>query len=283
MDEYINLYNLEEKIFRNSDSFQGFKNISESRYKYIEELANKFKGTVIGKTKLEKYVNLVQFLTCGKGRYSTNATVNNLLFKSFDEVILFYILCCDENLVAYDNFLFTEEKKDAEIKTRKEIGICNDKLIRFERSLYLSQKQSLITDVKANFGTYLKILIQYKHNFKTITKERYNEIKDFSKIWLSNQNTKYIYNTLVFNIFFQKELLNLKDSSEILLFVILCLDPNYKLLTIYEEESRINPLVKRIKNEIGIFDTKLLLIEQECHDTFNPNYEYSEWVYQKKM
>lgn len=283
MDEDLNLYNLEEKIFRDSDSFNGFKNISSDRCKYIEELANKFKSTVTGKTKLEKYVNLVQFLTSGKGRYSRNEAVTNLLFKSFDEVILFYILCCDKDLVAYNNFLFTEDKTQAEIKTRKEIGLCNEKLIKFERALYLSKNKKLITNVKADFGAYLKVLIRYKHDFRSITKERYNEIKELSKEWISHQNTKYIYNTLVFNIFFQKELLNLKDSSEILLFLILCLDPNYKLLTIYEEESRINNLKKRIVNEFGIFDTKLFLIEQECHNTFTPNFEYSEWVYQKKM
>ena len=63
-----------------------------------------------------------------------------------------------------------------------------------------------------------------------------------------------------------------------LIFLILASDPNLDALKIYEEESRMPNVEKRIKEEFGYYNPELLTLEKKFHKRFCPDKELSFWT-----
>lgn len=276
-----NINSLENSIFRNDSEFNCFKDIDEETKERIFILAQNFINTNFKDKKEENYKEVLMFLNSNKGRFTSNPNGKKLLFKTYDEVILFYIFCCDPNLMAYKNFIFLDNKvmKD---KTIKDLGFYNEKIAKYEKSLFLDREKILVTGVKNKNRSYLTLLMCMSYSFEKTSQERFNEIKLLAEEWLKFQIEGTELQTCSYILANQSNLLNLKNTEEQVLFFINAFDPKLKALSIYEEESRMQIIQKRIMDELGFYYDNLIKLEKLFLKNYMPDLEMNTWT-KKKM
>ena len=77
-------------------------------------------------------------------------------------------------------------------------------------------------------------------------------------------------------------MLGLRNLAEQAALFILLVDSNLDMLRIYEEESRMPNVEKRIIEEFGYYNSELLNLEKKFHKRFCPEKELSIWTKVKK-
>lgn len=278
----INL--LENSIFRDDSRFNCFKDIDEETKQKITLLAQKFINTKFGDNKLENYLEVLLFLNSSRGRFSTNPNGHTLFFRTYDEVVLFYIYCCDPDLITYKNSIFLDNNSQSYINnaTRKELGFYNEKLLKYEKILFLETTKNLVTGVRNKNTAYLTLIISTTHSFEKTTPERFSEIKLLAEKWIKNQIKGTELQTCSYNLVNQSDLLKLNSVEEKVIFFISALDPELEALSIYEEESRISSLKKRINEVLGFYYDNLFKLEQLYSKKFIPEKDSYSWT-KKKM
>ena len=291
---------IRKKLFQRDHMFTYFKNITEEDIRRIDSEIEKYikrknfsKNDIKKESNLENYVGVLTYLT------SPNI---HLLLKTYDEKILFLIKYIDPNLIINNTFLQTQitpieeidksetieeqnywiHKRHLELKTleniiREKLDFYEPLLIRYELAYYnrFKKNKELTKNIKIDL---LKELI-YPNvitSFNNISDEDYQRLINKAEIWLSNNEEKD-YKTVIFNILKQNEILKLKNIEEKIAFFILTIDPDLKLLTIFEEESRMPNVITRSKEELGFYNETLIKLEKVYQSRFLPDKKISIW------
>ena len=71
---------------------------------------------------------------------------------------------------------------------------------------------------------------------------------------------------------FQPEILGLNSLDEIIIFFILVIDKDLKLLDIYNEEANWSEIKKLALRKMGFYNPKLLYLEKIYQEKFVPDY-----------
>lgn len=244
---------------------------------------------------LIRYRNALEFLT--------NPTIHMTL-RTFDERIAYLIMMADPELVIYKEFLKTniislneieqteDKKKKKELtrerdkaiseyvsKVRSKIGFYDPKLLKYEKeyfSKYFSTRE-LITEVENN--DYERLLLGSKllKSFDNITDERFEELEEIAKSCISLTDGNYSVNAAAYNVLNQKQMLGIKGITEQLALFILLVDSDLDMLRIFEEESRMDVVEERIREQFGCYNLQFLTLEKLFHKRFCPNKKLSAW------
>lgn len=305
---FIPLERYKTKFYQKEVGSKNFLALSEEQmaevakkvYKRLEIDADIPLCGTVRKPKLERYENLLQYLT--------NPLIH-LELGSFDERIAYLIMMTDPELTMFKDFLKLNLISKAEIAkvedvnekiqlqllrdrtlseyetiVREKLGFYDPKLLKYEELYfrrYFGDKE-LITEVGTSNPDYLMSRAKTLPNFDNISDERYSELVEFAKIWLAIVPEQYNCSTALYNVTNQKKLLGLRSIDEQLAMFVLLADSELDMLRIYEEESRMPIVERRIIEQFGYYNPELLNLEKKFHKRFCPEKELSIWTKTKK-
>jgi len=299
---YINKFYLKEKDFKRflELSEEQLSTLSKMVYKMQEKMSTNLSQKTKSISKLERYQKTLQYLT--------NPHIH-LDLKTFDERIAYLIMMTDPNLVMFKEFLkidlisiteitkIKDEKERNRLKiirkqtisryenaVREKIGFFDVKLLKYEEIFFKKffNEKELITEIENNNQDNLMIKAKSLKDFNSISNERYKELVNIAKTWLSLAPEKYNYKIASYSVINQNKLLGLTNTAEQLALFILLIDSNLDMLRIHEEESMMNNTKRRIIEQFGYFNIELLVLERKFHDKFCPDKKLSIWSKTKK-
>lgn len=234
--------------------------------------------------------------------YLTNPTIH-LKYRTFDERVAFLIMMVDPELVLFREYLKlnviskeeiakVEDKKERaallqkrnqailnfQSTVREKLGFYDAKLIKYEEmyfNKFLGEKE-LITEVGNNNQEAIIFRAKVLSNFDSVSDERFEQLKDIAQGCLSI--APYDTKVATYSVINQKKLLGLSGMAEQLALFILLVDSELDMLRIYEEESMMSEVERRIIEQFGYYNPELLKLEKKFHKRFCPNKELSFWT-----
>lgn len=234
--------------------------------------------------------------------YLTNPTIH-LKYRTFDERVAFLIMMVDPELVLFREYLKlnviskeeitkVEDKKERaallqkrnqailnfQSTVREKLGFYDAKLIKYEEmyfNKFLGEKE-LITEVGNNNQEAIIFRAKVLSNFDSISDERFEQLKDIAQGCLSI--APYDTKVATYSVINQKKLLGLSGMAEQLALFILLVDSELDMLRIYEEESMMSEVERRIIEQFGYYNPELLKLEKKFHKRFCPDKELSFWT-----
>ena len=234
--------------------------------------------------------------------YLTNPTIH-LKYRTFDERVAFLIMMVDPELVLFREYLKlnaiskeeiakVEDKKERaallqkrnqailnfQSTVREKLGFYDAKLIKYEEmyfNKFLGEKE-LITEVGNNNQEAIIFRAKVLSNFDSVSDERFEQLKDIAQGCLSI--APYDTKVATYSVINQKKLLGLSGMAEQLALFILLVDSELDMLRIYEEESMMSEVERRIIEQFGYYNPELLKLEKKFHKRFCPDKELSFWT-----
>lgn len=244
--------------------------------------------------KFDVYQSTLEYLT------STNI---HLKYKTFDERVAFLILMVDPNLIAYREYLKLNAKSKEDIakvedkneraallqernqaiinfqsNVREKLGFYDPKLIKYEEmyfNKFFSEKE-LITEVGNNNQEAVIFRAKVLRDFNGVSDERFEQLKDIAQGCLAI--APYDTKVATYSVINQKKLLKLSGIAEQLALFILLVDSELDMLKIYEEESMMSEVERRIIEQFGYYNPELLNLEKKFHKRFCPDKELGFWT-----
>lgn len=304
MVSFIPVESFQNRFYLKERSSNGFSDLSEDRLSEIAKRVYKrqemMEDSPVRRTerlsKLERYQKTLQYLTSPQ---------IHLEYKTFDEKLAFLIMMVDPELVTYKEFLKinlmssselfkVEDRKERErlmdlrnqtvsryeSTVREKIGFYDPRLLKYEELFFKKfyNDKELVTDVRMNNQDALMLRARFIKSFDSISDERYDELVELSQLLLSLVLDKYNTSLATYSVVDQKRLLGLKNSYEQLALFVLLVDSDLDILRIYEEESRMQNVEERIKEQFGYYNTVLLSLERKFHNRFCPDKKVSVWT-----
>jgi len=269
-------YNFE--IYRNkfycySNNFHNFNNITQEQLTKIKleiplllnELTNNFTHTIMDE-RFYIYQKTLEYLSnpCISQKYS-----------SFDERILFLILAVDPNCDSYKLYVNNKLKDKHEITNmiRNKVGFFDNNILIYEH--YYLQKYNIYTNSNIDYTNIIVYKAKELISFNNINDTQYQLLVNKVKFWntFKNNLTNKDYSQ---NIFYSK-----LSIHEKIILLILCIDPNLKLLQIYQDECTINKLKERCLNEYGFYCKDLFRLEELYRERFCNSLTIDKWQKRK--
>ena len=251
--------------------------------KKVEEKRRMMADNVTYRTKcmpkFDAYQRTLEYLT---GPYI------HLKYKTFDERVAFLIMMVDPELVLYreylkldlmskEDILKVEDKKERAIllqkrnqailefqsSVRNKLGFYDPKLIKYEEmyfNKFLGDKE-LITEVGNNNQESVIFRAKALRDFNGVSDERFEQLKDIAQgcLAIGPYDTK----VATYSVINQKKLLGLSGMAEQLALFILLIDSELDMLRIYEEESMMSEVERRITEQFGYYNPELLKLEKK--------------------
>lgn len=294
-----------KRLYANDIHFNDFKDIDELEVNRIRDLVKSEDKELfsilpdylhLGK-KIAKYLAVMRYLG------STNTNDN---LPTYDAKIVFLIEAIDPNLEMYKAYLeypvisksqiaseekrakqmilmqkFSNQKGEIEDKIRLKVGFYDAKLLNYEATYFknIRRNEELIPTINNPYFDKLAPIFQSSNRFKDITKSDNEGLILKAEDYLSKYGANI--NTLSFHLLFQPELLGLNSIDEIIIFFILVMDKNLKVLDIYNAESVWDEVKRRILEEVGYYNKDLVLLEKAYQEKFVP--DYTPWDMQKEV
>lgn len=250
--------------------------------------------------KLERYQNTLEYLI--------SPLIHHEL-PTFDERIAFLIMMTDPNLVTFKEFLKfdlislvdiskIEDRNERallmkkrnrtissyEYSVREKIGFFDVKLLKYEEMFFkrFFNEKELITEVEINSQDNLMNEAKLLKDFSSISDKRFSELSIIAQTWLSLVPEQFNSKVAAYSVTNQKRLLGLNSLAEQVALFILLIDSDLNMLSIYEEESKIQHIEERIKEQFGYYNIELLILERKFHDRFCPDKKISFWSKTRK-
>lgn len=284
------------RFYGREGRFNNFLNITEEVIDNIkQELQTFFNNIESDKLNYyQRYEKVYDFL---------GSPIAATKFKTFDEQVLFLIFALDPDLLYLKTYKDTctislREVEAADNKSKKLLeaqrseqkhiftrnirdafGICDSKILRYE-ALYFEhiiKPETYTTKVTGDAATVFFKFASFVRSFERITDERFEELKaivDDYKELVPNINNLHV---LAYNILYKRrgfKTLNIRERYALFIYII---DPELKVLKIYEEESTMNEIRRRCIEEFGYFNEVLIRLEMLYHQRFCPNKKISLW------
>lgn len=289
----MEIQTLQGKFYQYEVSFNGFADIDEDYINYLKEQYNTERQNT--GSRLALYIDTLKHLNGLRVRQTT--------YKTFDERIFTLILMIDPNFVMYHTYnnaaiptqaqinnasleqkqeLLEQKRNETNklIRTiREKIGVYDSKMLKYEAILYKKflKPERIISEAGKDFTQDIMRAAKVVRSFDNISFERYKEINDLVTYWGSETNALGNAKLASYTLTQQNNILKLKTVKEQILFFIMAVDPELKMLTIYEEESRMPEVKRRILEEFGFDNEDMLRLERLYHDRFCPEKKISTW------
>lgn len=279
-------------FYEEKESFQFFSEISEAIVKYACEMVRVFKENYLkprqdaNSLKRTNYINTLDYLTS-----------ENAKDMSFDEKLLILILVVDPDLLIYKTFCETsfiskeqieneksasirdilkrqrvEQFTDIEVHIIEQLGFYDNNLLYYElfyMNKIVCRHKINTTVLRASFPKYIMSSLE-DFCIDDVTETRFKEIENLAKEFLDKIDVSPTLALVSNAIIYQGEQLDLHTVNEQLIFFILTIDPNFYLLTICEEESRVEEIKRRAFQELGFYDENIIKIEKMLVKRFYP-------------
>ena len=300
--------NYEGKFYQKEINSKKFLELSEEQLSILSKKVYKMQemmtSTLSQKpemiSKLERYQRTLEYLTSPRIYFE---------LKTFDERMAYLIMMVDPNLVMFKEFLKidlvsiaeinkaeNEKERNILIKTRNQtiaeyetavrgkIGFFDVKLLKYEEMFFkrFFIEKELITEAGSNNLNKFIMKVNLLKDFNSISDERYEELVSVAQNWLSLVPEKYNSKVAAYNVTNQYKLLGLTTPTEQVALFILLTDSNLDMLKIYEEESTMKNIERRIVEQFGYFNKDLLVLEKKFYDRFCPDKNLSVWSKTKK-
>lgn len=274
--DYFAYVTSRKKILERIKEFKKFANITDEQYsEVVEAVNNYYKQTLEGRSYKERFTLVYNYVN---RKYSR---------MDYDLKILFIILALDPELEALSIRLsfklisnaaidsIADKKKAAKLseerdKRQKEYeSALREKFEMYEPLLPFFEKfyqdryvftKSFAENVDYNYSNIL--LESLKTEFNTcdfISNDDISRVLNSVELYKSLFTDINYYN-LIFHVYKQNELLNLNNSLEMILFLVKVLDPELKLLELYNKS---NNFKEDFIDLFGFYNDLLLYIEQE--------------------
>ena len=140
---------------------------------------------------------------------------------------------------------------------------------------FLSEKE-LVTEVGNNNQEAVIFRAKVLRDFNGVSDERFEQLKDIAQGCLAI--APYDTKVATYSVINQKKLLGLSGMAEQLALFILLVDSELDMLRIYEEESMMSEVERRITEQFGYYNPELLNLEKKFHKRFFPDKELSFWT-----
>ena len=281
-----NIQLLEEKIFKNADklgsSYNRFQDIDNVQKNKIVELSKSFYNSVSGNLMAQNYTNILNYLSTSNGKCKLCDTreITGCYNPTYDEYLVFAISSCDPECKMFTSYLKCNSKLNHDRKkniVRKELGFFSEVLFKAEKDYYFKYINDLICDVTIDNSSYLSLISSTPSSFDDVSTERFDQISKLALLWNASVNEEHKYTTCLYNLIYQYKLLGINSLEEKLLFFVCAVDPELKLLSIYDEESKTNIMILRSLDEVGFYNPNLIKIEKTINKKFMPQKIVSEW------
>ncbi len=290
----ISIQTEQNRLYGREKDFKGFS-LSREQLVNIKNNISHFNNRYGTNNKLNLYIKVLQFL---------NSPQANLVLKSFDEKLVFLIQTIDPNLEMYMEYANTEIIKKSEItkakeskqqslikarnaqlqaferKIREKFGFYDNKLISYEGKYLRTLKSSnkIVNNVKQDYTSSLLSKTSFVHDFSNVSVEEFKKINEKAQFYLTKAEDPKNINTLAFNLLTRNTFLYYRSIEELFALFIAIIDPNLDILRIYEEESLVKEVQRRISEEIGFYTEDLIRLEKEYHRHFCPEKKISDWT-----
>lgn len=294
-----------KRLYANDVKFKGFENINEEEVKRIKALVKETSATLFSvlpnpnfiNEKLGKYLAVMRYL----GSTNTNKDL-----PTYDAKIVFLIEAIDPNLKLYKTYLkmpvvlksqlalednlakklellhiYNKQKGKIESEIRLKEGYYDAKLLVYEIKYFkmIRCHSELLTDINHAYFGKLASIFQSSNKFKDISIEDNEAIILKVEDYLSKYNANI--HTLSYQLLFQPDILGLNLVDEIIIFFILAIDKDFRLLDIYYEEANWDEIKRRALNEVGFFNKDLVILEKTYQEKFVP--DYVPWDKKEKL
>lgn len=308
LDEMIPTSEIEiarKRIYSNYSKSKGFALIDDAELKRIRDLVKETNETHFAhipcrrnhNKSFERYLAVMRFV----GSSNTNDDL-----PTYDSKIAFLIETLDPNLEMYKIYLeqafvtedqianeLDEQKKANMIRSfeiqeglienniRKKFGFFDKRILIYEAKYFknVRKNEELFLNVNHDYFSKIVVLFNGVRNFDGVTEEENERVILLAEDYLSKYG-KPSLNTLAFQLIWQKEILGISNFKEVIIFFILVMDKDLKLLDIYNEEANWNNIEKRSMEEFGFYNKNLILLEKDYQERFVPNYD--PWYKNKK-
>ncbi len=281
-----NVLYLENKIFKDhtklSKEYNKFKEITDTQKERISNLSTSFLYSNYGKIRSQNYIIVLRYLSTQLGREKLISTRDEYLgyIPTYDEFLTFVISCLDPSCKMFTTYLKCNNnlsEKDKQSIIRKEMGFFSKILLDAEKDYYFKFVNELFTDVRQDNSSYINLIVSLFKTFDNVSEEKFESISKMANVWNYVVNPDSKCTTCTYNLIHQSKLLNLNTLEDRIIFFILAVDPDLKLLSIYEDENRIDVMKYRSLNEVGIYNPKLIKIEEQFRKKYMPDKKISEW------
>ena len=268
------------KLYYNIKKFNNFEEISEINLYEILELVDHFKG-YNKDSGYDGYKSAMSYLT----------TTFNCMKLNFDAKIIFLILCCDPCLVHFYTFISTpiisldeikELEFDDEIQAAKmsrirqlrkleedikyQIDFYDPNLIHCEFAFFkkFCSDKILLNNIRLDMMSIIRSLCANHFMMKTITHNEIIYLLDTSDKYLQHIGNKQISlcgKTVVFNTYYQGDILGLFNNAQKLFFFISTIDRECRAAQL-SDKSLSKKTCDEIGNQIGFYDEKFIEAEK---------------------
>ena len=290
------------KFYEKGKSSNRFMNLTEEDLKVIAEKVEE-KRKLMAENVTFRTIHMPKFdLYQSTLEYLTNPNIH-LKYKTFDERVAFLIMMVDPDLIAYREYLkldLMSKEEIAKVEDKKEriallskrnqaianfqnslrdkLGFYDPKLIKYEE-MYFNKffgEKELITEVGNNNQEAVIFRAKVLSNFDSVSDERFEQLKNIAQGCLAM--APYDTKVATYSVINQKKLLGISGMAEQLALFILLVDSELDMLRIYEEESMMSEVERRIKEQFGYYNPELLNLEKKYHKRFCPDKELSLWT-----
>lgn len=303
------------KLLQRDNSFTYFENIDDDTYIRVFNEAERFKKELpsLIKRRCSCYLNPKDLELNAVLQYLLSPRVH-LTFKSYDEKILFFILVLDQDLNVFKTYIesnypkkplnipivgkdkddILEEKRDYSKKMdlirdnlvttiRSNYGACDSRILKYEKAYFdmFEGPFGLVEKSGLDFSEMLTLYFSRPVGFKKINHKRYEEINLIAQDYISQYGNSD-YKTCLYHLFKQKNFLGLKDRDEQIMFFILVLDPNLRILTSFNQNCNWKNIYKEMYEDFGFFSNMAYISEENFRKKFTPEVKISEFYEPKK-
>lgn len=281
-----NISFLENKIFKDhlkiSKEYNNFNDITFEQKNLISNLSNSFLNLCHNNIRSQYYIDVLKYLSTPLGRERLAATKYDVFrfVPSYDEYLVFVISSLDPECSMFTTYLQCDKKltKNEKINiVRKKAGFFSEIIFKAEKDYYFKFVNNLLTDVKIDSSSYIDLIASAYKSFDNISQDRFEVISKIADVWNYVVNPESKYTTCSYNLIHQSKLLGLNSLEDRIVFFICAVDPELKLLSIYEDENRTNIMKYRSLLELGFYNPRFIQIEKDFRNKYMPDKKVSEW------
>lgn len=264
-----------KKFYQYSHMFKNFEKIDS--LEQIKEDIEKFKQNTNfnSSTPVLKYFKALDYLT--QARQNQN--------YSFDERILFFILILDPEIEHYKTYLEIVERNGSfnkeilEHKVRSKLNFFDIRLLSFEIAFFKKFYNKLINRSALKCVNNLLEKVCKCENFNDLSDKDFKRLQELTYLFADDID----FNTCAFNILFQNNIFGLTTIQEQLSLFIMTVDKELNALKIYEEESNLKIVRKRMFEQFGFYNFNLIKAEKMFKNRFYPDLELTVWSKYEKI
>ncbi len=275
--------NITNNLGKNFKLFKRFKNIDSKCYQQLLDKANIYRQLTKDKS---PYDNFTELIYIHKDNYTKSKDF-------FDKLCLYIILIFDRDALLYNIYLelitsqigvlekdnqkpvvllqkeLTQKQREAlKSSSIKLFGFYEDVLVEIEKAYFNKFLLSDSLNVSFEQDYFFRILSMKESEFKGISEERINELKEIVSKWFLAYKVKNYHFLLAYQLEEEQEFFNYPTWEEKAIIIILSIDPNLSLLKHYMTNCNLRKTAEYSLDLFGFYYNELIQLEHKYNETY---------------